>query len=488
MDGVQSSQIGNKWAILIGIDQYHESLGCLHFCKADALLLRDALTSKPCGFVTKNIIVLADSEPPERSPTYGNIHSWLGSWLSRTEEPDLVLVYFAGNGRVVDGKGMLAPADATLDSLPVTGIPISYVQDLLSRCKAKRKIFVMDACHSGSGRDITTMTQAFRQAIEQGEGIYTIASCDSDQVSHEWPEKQHGVFTYFLGEALTGGAPSGTSGFVTADSVYSWTRQKVVDWAASRRLKQDPIRICRSKGEITLARRALTAEQRLQQAVFEIQTLKDLVAQQRETIESLETQLNKSSITKASLPPSIHYFYGEKSPSRVRAGNILLVIAIVFVGVSILGATLFLSYDARWLGICIPAGMIALILMIIGICLKRPLCNEMDKFYDSIARTLWENSNTIEVALVPTEEKSLKLEKNEDLLDQMQYFAEAGTELITALTRRGFKFVPTTQCNVYVKVTAFRRQFHQGSFRVRVGETKTSNVVLELQSPEHYWR
>lgn len=280
----------DKWAVLIGIDGYHESLGELSYCVNDARLMQETLVSECCGFPLGNIVFLADDQPKDRQPTFGNIHSWLGTWLSRPGPDDLVLVYFAGHGRDCGGSGCLAPLDATLDSLPVTGIAIQYVRDMLERCKAARKVFILDACHSGSGRDVCTMTQPFRTELDSGKGIYTIASCDSDQVSYDWPEKQHGVFTYYLTEAVRQSALPDTDGNVTLDSIYDWTRQKVLDYSSNKRLRQEPVRICRVKGQISIAGRPLSLEQRLAQARSAILAQRATIARLKEEVKNLQAE------------------------------------------------------------------------------------------------------------------------------------------------------------------------------------------------------
>ena len=153
------------------------------------------------------MVVLSDAEGQsvDHLPTMGSIYSWLGEWLARPTENDLVLVYFAGHGREVKGSVYLAPKDATLNSIHTTGIPLKALHDMMENCKAAQKVLVLDACHSGAGRDVATMSPAFRDALNTGRGTYTIASCDSNQLSHEWTDQQHGVFTHYLVEAVRAG-------------------------------------------------------------------------------------------------------------------------------------------------------------------------------------------------------------------------------------------------------------------------------------------
>jgi len=279
--------MANRWAVLIGINGYDESLGSLNFCANDAKLMHETLASECCAFPADNIVLLTDDQPKDRQPTFGNIHAWLGTWLSRPGPDDLVLVYFAGHGREANGQALLAPLDATLDSLPVTGIPIQYIRDLLDRCRAAQKVLILDACHSGAGRDVTTMTSGFRKALDAGKGIYTIASCDADQRSYDWPEKEHGVFTHYLVEAVRYAAPVNTEGQVSLDEIYEVTRDGILAWTGGKRLRQEPVRICRLTGSIHLASRPLSIEQKLAAAQAQVQAQSQIINTLRKEVDRL---------------------------------------------------------------------------------------------------------------------------------------------------------------------------------------------------------
>lgn len=281
-----------RWAVLIGVDRYHESLGNLRYSGQDCRRLADVLTRGDDAVPPDRLLVLCDDAPAERRPTYANIHSWLASWLSQPDDDDAVLVFFAGHGREMGGTGYLVPADATLDTLHVTGIPIKYVQELLGRCKASQKLLVLDACHSGAGRDVAPMPEAVMDQLDRGRGITTLTSCDVDEVSHEWDEKGHGVFTYYLAEALDGACPPDADGRLTADGVYTWVHDRVRQWAAQHRCRQTPRRLAEGTGRLTL-RHAPTD-------TTDIATdLRREVARMRREIEELKkrTSMNPAAVT-----------------------------------------------------------------------------------------------------------------------------------------------------------------------------------------------
>jgi len=242
----------DRWAVLIGINGYHESLGPLKYSVNDCRRLAEVLTTGDDAFPADHVLVLADDEAAERKPTYANIHSWLASWLAQPDEDDTILVFFAGHGRYEDGKCYLVPGDATLQTIHVTGIPVPYIQELLNRCKARQKVLILDACHSGAGRDVSTMAAPMMETLSAGKGIYTLTSCDVDELSHEWDEKAQGVFSYYLAEALSGSCPPDAHGRITAEAVYDWVYTHVQRWSWDRRCKQTPRRLVNSSGPLVL--------------------------------------------------------------------------------------------------------------------------------------------------------------------------------------------------------------------------------------------
>ena len=92
-------------------------------------------------------------------------------------------------------------------------------------------------------------------------------------------------------EAIRHGAPSASDGRVSLDHVYKWARENTLAWTTGKRLKQEPIRICRTKGEIFLASRALSVEQRLAAAELQIRYQADTIRELRAEREQLLTEV-----------------------------------------------------------------------------------------------------------------------------------------------------------------------------------------------------
>ena len=84
--------------------------------------------------------------------TLANVRREIGTWLpSVAKEDDRVLIYFAGHGFMSQGKGYLAPSDFERDRIADTGFPMDELGSVIGgKIKAKSKILLTDACHSGA--------------------------------------------------------------------------------------------------------------------------------------------------------------------------------------------------------------------------------------------------------------------------------------------------------------------------------------------------
>jgi hypothetical protein len=66
--------------------------------------------------------------------------------------------------------------------------------------------------------------------IRRTRGHFFLASCSDSQPSYEMEDVKHGVFTYYLIQALSGKAAA-DDGQVTLESVYGYVKQNLRDWA-----------------------------------------------------------------------------------------------------------------------------------------------------------------------------------------------------------------------------------------------------------------
>ena len=184
------------YALIIGIGSY-KNLGAnlqLEFTERDADALYSILISPEGGnFRAENVHRLTGAQA-----TLANIKRELETWLpSVAQEQDRVVIYFAGHGFIFNGRGYLAPTDFDPKDIPGTGYSMDTLGQVAgSRIKAKWKVLLTDACHSGaiSPEDTASLNKGF---LDLSRSMFSMtASRDRERSfeSKDWGGG-HGIFT-----------------------------------------------------------------------------------------------------------------------------------------------------------------------------------------------------------------------------------------------------------------------------------------------------
>ncbi len=232
---------GKRYALIIGIGRYRDGrIPPLRYTVADARAMYDVLTDPRHGrFPKGNVRLLLD----ERA-TLVNIRKGL-NWLVREAgEDDTVVVYYSGHGAPEGDETFWVSYDADIDDIASTAVENNYITGRLQRIKAKRLASFLDSCYSAAIVEKRDAPKAlFDQDFftnYQGTGRVTITASDGKQLSLESEELGHGIFTYFLLEALRGKADRNGDGAVEIEEVWAHVRGKVTDEARRRNNTQEP--------------------------------------------------------------------------------------------------------------------------------------------------------------------------------------------------------------------------------------------------------
>src|SRR5690606_8279897 len=132
------------------------------------------------------------------------IYKELQSWARKAGENDIIFVYMSGHGL----PGAFVPHDFDGRNNLLTYNDIFTVLDGSS---AKHRLFIADACHSGSmasrSADWDSSLSGFYHAFETSEGGSAfISSSKSEEVSLEHGGLRQGIFSHFLIRGLKGEA------------------------------------------------------------------------------------------------------------------------------------------------------------------------------------------------------------------------------------------------------------------------------------------
>jgi tetratricopeptide (TPR) repeat protein len=231
------------YALVIGVAQYKnlEPSKQLQFPESDAESIYRILINHEGGsFPAENVHFLKG-----RQATLANLRRELEEWLPSVATPaDRVVVYFAGHGLVKDGRGYLAPWDVDPDHPDATGYSMTALGDVLARkVKARWKVLLTDACHSGKINAETTNETLDQQFSSLPTNFLTLTATTEREQSYEDPRLStgFGFFTYFLVQAWKGNADNDPcDGRVTADELIEYVRSNVRRYAKDHGVTQTP--------------------------------------------------------------------------------------------------------------------------------------------------------------------------------------------------------------------------------------------------------
>ena len=246
--------IKNRWALLVGVNSYNDpNFGRLNFCVDDVLALEERLKA-----LNYTVVCLHDKlgYGNSRFPTSDNVEAELIQLCQMVEPDDLLLVHFACHGDIFNGTPVLILNNTRLPSWEKTGLTLEEVKrHMRSTSKARRLVLTLDACHMGieTGRGIDD-PQFIHNAYELAEGFALIAASTAQQKAQEWQGQKHGVFTYYLLEALNGKADRGSKRFVTVDDTKTYVLDSLRRWSVENGgIIQEPTAYTKGVGDIILA-------------------------------------------------------------------------------------------------------------------------------------------------------------------------------------------------------------------------------------------
>lgn len=248
--------VGDRYALLVGINRYIEpTFTSLRYCVNDVKALAARLRELDYTVVTMHDEVAEDYHRPRRD----DVLSELDRLCAQVKEDDLLTVYLACHGVLEGGKTLLLMQDTRRSLLRERSLPLSLVEQALRGSKARRKVLLLDACHSGVdiGRAMTPESEGaelLKHAYELAEGFALLASSTAQQAAQEWREQQHGVFTYFLLKGLAGEADLGIKGVITVDDLKAYLVTQLRRWSIEHGgLLQEPTARTEGTGSIILA-------------------------------------------------------------------------------------------------------------------------------------------------------------------------------------------------------------------------------------------
>lgn len=238
-DDETAKAIGNQYALVVGVSKYH-NIQTLLYADDDAVSFKDFLIDTKL-VPEANIHTLIDS-----TATRSRFYAEIKKIMDKLKENDRVIIYFAGHGDVdndIDAGFLLGYNCEATPYAASDAIDISMLERYVDAITKKnvKVILISDACRSGKltggvhGAELTltALSSRFKNTIK-------ILSCGPGELSEETNFRGggHGVFTYYLLEALYGLADEDNNNQVTKKELDKFLKDKVAHATGDR---QNPI-------------------------------------------------------------------------------------------------------------------------------------------------------------------------------------------------------------------------------------------------------
>jgi hypothetical protein len=214
-------------AVVVGVSNY-TSMPSLRFTDDDASRYYAFLKSPEGGGLPDDRVELL------LDPTRVEMLNALRKTFLKADENDMVVLYFSGHG--LDGCFLPADYDGYNNK-----VRHEEIKTIFKQSKAKYKLCIADACHSGSlnaglaakGPTPANMLSRYYRALEDSDGgIALFMSSKSEELSLEDHGLRQGVFTYYLLSGLKGEADTDRNGLVTIRELFLHVSSRVREYTA----------------------------------------------------------------------------------------------------------------------------------------------------------------------------------------------------------------------------------------------------------------
>jgi len=256
---------GTPYALVVGVSKYADG-GDLGSTDDDARAFAQRLLDRSQQWKPENVILLIDEQA-----TANAFKAALSDLAARTTPADLLVIFFSGHGTSWHDRPPYDEWDGWDEALCFhDGVDLSddELETLLSGVSAGRLLAIFDTCNSGgmirSGQrpetlgagvasDLVDRANVRPQDIDKLDRHIVALTASSDwQYSWEFPALGHGVFTYYLLQAIDGWADAAGNqdGRVSAEECYAYLAPLVVTYSSHYADPQEPQLLDLCPGEL----------------------------------------------------------------------------------------------------------------------------------------------------------------------------------------------------------------------------------------------
>jgi WD40 repeat protein len=242
----------DAYAIVIGNRDYLKTKN-VDYAINDALLVNEYLINT-FGFRNENIFLIKNATKADFELYFGTEASHKGKLYNGVFPDGMsdIFIFYSGHGSpdLTSKKSYFVPVDADPMYITLSGYSTELLYRNLSLIPSNSVIVVLDACFSGAGllKNISPVTIQLDNSATKIDNCIIFTSSEGHQVSTWYPEKQHGMFTYwFLKSIHNKNGDLNRDGILTSGEIFSFISDRnngIPRYARKlHNVEQDPVLI-----------------------------------------------------------------------------------------------------------------------------------------------------------------------------------------------------------------------------------------------------
>lgn len=240
-------------AVIIGIEKYKYAPD-VTFAERDAAAFFNA-TTHLLGVPENNIYyITSEGATKGEFEKLFSKDGWLARRVSNNSD---IFVYYSGHGApdIRTKTSYLIPHD-TDPNYANKGYSLKTLYDNLNSLNAKSITVILDTCFSGQSREAEILLANARPIYVELESplsygnIMVLSASEKSQISSGYPEKNHGLFTYFFLKGLQGDADQNNDNSIDVKELFNFTKVKVSVIAGTLDREQTPTILGKNKDRV----------------------------------------------------------------------------------------------------------------------------------------------------------------------------------------------------------------------------------------------
>lgn len=230
----------DRWALLVGTQAFADrNVARLPYATSDAQHVFESLTNRYATEPQQTLRLLDRNR--------GDAASELAGFLEQVGASAQLIVYIESQAYVgPDGNVYLACSDFWLDDMPQTGLSLDSVVAEIERCKAKRKLLLLDIVHpmEAAQADLQPALPDLLYRLKTPiVGTDIIGASSAGQRGLELPAQNQGAFAKLVATGLAGGADTDRDLSITSDELYAYLTREFAGLSLPGGQKQTPFRL-----------------------------------------------------------------------------------------------------------------------------------------------------------------------------------------------------------------------------------------------------